>query len=38
MRKRALLIGCQTGALRGVHADVELMTALLGSLGFSDNP
>ena len=34
MRKRALLIGCQTGALRGVHADVELMTALLGSFGF----
>ena len=34
MRKRALLIGCQTGALRGVHADVELMAALLGSFGF----
>ena len=34
MRKRALLIGCQTGALRGVHADVELMAALLKALGF----
>src|SRR5712692_912979 len=34
MRKRALLIGCQTGALRGVHADVELMAGLLGSFGF----
>src|SRR5260370_23207160 len=34
MRKRALLIGCQIGALRGVHADVELMAGLLGSFGF----
>lgn len=34
MRKRALLIGSQTGALRGVHADVELMAGLLKSLGF----
>jgi len=34
MRKRALLIGCQVGALRGVHADVELMAGLLESLGF----
>ena len=34
MRKRALLIGSQTGALRGVHADVELMAGLLGSFGF----
>jgi hypothetical protein len=35
MRKRALLIGCQTGALRGVHADVELMASLLESLGLA---
>src|SRR6266478_2808332 len=34
MRKRALVIGCQTGALRGVHADVELTAGLLGSFGF----
>jgi hypothetical protein len=34
MRKRALLIGCQTGVLRGVHADVELMADLLESIGF----
>lgn len=34
MRKRGLLIGCQTGDLRGVHADVELMARTLGSFGF----
>src|SRR5260370_21192159 len=34
MGKRALLIGCQIGARRGVHADVELMAGLRGSFGF----
>lgn len=34
MRKWALLIGCQTGALRGVHSDVELMAGMLMSFGF----
>ncbi|MFD5697290.1 caspase family protein [Streptomyces lasiicapitis] len=34
MRKRALLIGSQTGGLRGVHADVALMADTLGAFGF----
>ncbi|WP_125522121.1 caspase family protein [Streptomyces sp. WAC 06783] len=34
MTERALLIGCRTGALRGVHADVRLMDSLLTPLGF----
>ncbi|MFE6158105.1 caspase family protein [Streptomyces sp. NPDC056486] len=34
MRQRALLIGSQTGVLRGVHADVELMAGSLSSFGF----
>jgi Caspase domain len=33
--RRALLIGSQTGGLRGVHADVEVMADTLGELGFS---
>jgi hypothetical protein len=33
--RRALLIGSQTGGLRGVHADVEIMADTLGGLGFS---
>ena len=35
MRRRALLIGSQTGGLRGVHADVEVMADTLNGLGFS---
>jgi uncharacterized caspase-like protein len=35
MAKRALLIGSQTGALTGVHADVELMDETLTAAGFS---
>ncbi|QDQ15639.1 caspase family protein [Streptomyces spectabilis] len=34
MRQRALLIGCRTGALRGVDADVALMADTLTPLGF----
>ncbi|HEU4841436.1 MAG TPA: caspase family protein, partial [Ilumatobacteraceae bacterium] len=34
MRKRALLIGSQTGGLTGVHGDVEVMADALGALGF----
>src|SRR4051812_18418202 len=33
--KRALLIGCQTGGLRGVDGDVDLMDHALTGLGFS---
>jgi hypothetical protein len=35
MPQRALLIGSETGGLRGVYADVELMESTLGALGFS---
>lgn len=38
MRKRALLIGCQTGGLTGVHADVELMGDVLAPFGFETIP
>ncbi|MEW2078610.1 caspase family protein [Streptomyces sp. NPDC013433] len=38
MRKRALLIGCQTGGLTGVHADVELMGDVLAPFGFETTP
>ncbi|MFD7815624.1 caspase family protein [Streptomyces sp. NPDC059785] len=34
MRKRAVLIGCQTGGLTGVHADVKLMDEVLVPFGF----
>ncbi|MEW2524323.1 caspase family protein [Streptomyces sp. NPDC047071] len=34
MRQRALLIGCRTGVLRGVEADVALMADTLTPLGF----
>ncbi|MEI5101072.1 caspase family protein [Streptomyces sp. PmtG] len=34
MRKRALLIGCRTGELRGVDADVALMADVLDAFGF----
>ena len=33
--RRALIIGSQTGGLQGVNADVELMSATLGAVGFS---
>jgi uncharacterized caspase-like protein len=35
MRRRALLIGSQTGGLTGVHADVEAMSEVLRRLQFS---
>ncbi|MEV6956989.1 caspase family protein [Streptomyces sp. NPDC051183] len=38
MHKRALLIGCQTGGLTGVHADVDLMADVLTPLGFEAIP
>ncbi|MFI2508735.1 caspase family protein [Streptomyces sp. NPDC018972] len=38
MRRRALLIGCQTGGLTGVHADVELMGDVLAPFGFEITP
>jgi hypothetical protein len=34
VRRRALLIGSQTGGLRGVHADVEVMRTALAPHGF----
>ncbi|HSH61797.1 MAG TPA: caspase family protein, partial [Acidimicrobiales bacterium] len=35
MAKRALIIGSQTGGLRGVHSDVEVVDDALASLGFA---
>lgn len=35
MAKRALVIGSQTGGLRGVHGDVEVVADALTSLGFT---
>ena len=35
MGKRALIIGSQTGGLRGVHSDVEVVDDALASLGFT---
>lgn len=35
MAKRALLIGSETGGLRGVHGDVEVLDDALTSLGFT---
>ena len=35
MAKRALIIGSQTGGLRGVHSDVEAVDDALVSLGFT---
>ncbi|MEU4211548.1 caspase family protein [Streptomyces sp. NPDC026206] len=34
MRRRALLIGSQSGHLTGVHADIDLMNDVLTSFGF----
>jgi hypothetical protein len=33
--RRALVIGCQTGGLTGVHSDVEVMEDVLRGLGFT---
>ncbi|HVM39156.1 MAG TPA: caspase family protein, partial [Acidimicrobiia bacterium] len=35
MARRALVIGSQTGGLRGVHSDVEVVADALTSLGFT---
>ncbi|MDP9388511.1 MAG: caspase family protein [Actinomycetota bacterium] len=35
MAKRALIVGSQTGGLRGVHSDVEVVDDALTSLGFT---
>ena len=35
MAKRALIIGSQTGGLRGVHSDVEVVDDALASVGFT---
>ena len=34
MARRALLIGCQTASLQGVHADIEVMADAIGGFGF----